>query len=139
MENRRPPPSSIASASNWPRESNIIKIASDNNTIASYKTLVFENSSFLLDHGRSDYMPVMDPLTPPILLMSRASDASDRRYLLTRLREPSILKSLILFLAYLHDQTSSVCFEGNTKTYSIDSAEVGADFSAFRSFVPSES
>ena len=101
-------------------------------------------------------------MTPPIVRLSRDSDAANGRYVLARLRDPSILKALRLFLAYLHDQPSSVCFEGHTNTsikltlaseglpsdldslrklyyrfhnaYGIGSDEVEADLSAFRSF-----
>lgn len=111
-------------------------------------------------------MLVMDPMTPPMVRLSQSSHAPDGRYVLARLREPSILKALRLFLAYLHDQPSSVCFEGHTGTsiklmltseglpsdldslrklyyrfhdaYGIGSTEVDADLSAFRSFFSSE-
>lgn len=56
-----------------------------------------------------DDLLVMDLLTPPII-----GDAADEDYLLARLRETSILKSIMLFLAYLHVQPSIVWFKGNT-------------------------
>ncbi|XP_050303060.1 uncharacterized protein LOC126740914 [Anthonomus grandis grandis] len=102
-----------------------------------------------------------------MMRLSQNSDAESGRYLLSRLKDPSILRALRLYLSYLHDQPSNVCFEGHTTTsiklmlaseglpidlgslrnlmyirfhdvYGIGAAEVEDDLSAFWSFFSSE-
>lgn len=153
---------------NRTRENKSIKIGSDGEAIAACKSHVLQsNCEINVEKNMSNgFIPNIDPMTPPIVRMTRDSDAADGRYLLARLRDPSILKALRLYLAYLHDQPSNVCFEGYTTTsiklalaseglpsdvdslrklyyrfhnaYGIGLAEVEADLSAFRSFFSSE-
>lgn len=108
----------------------------------------------------------IDPLTPPRVELTKKSEATDGRYLLSRLREPAIMESLRLYLAYLHDQESALCYEGSTctsvrvflaseglptdlkslrniyynfhNTYGIDSTEVDNDLSSFRAYLTSK-
>ena len=146
-----------------------MKIGSDKEAIATSKSLATEllEADFVIDkNGEKNTTPNLDPMNPSLVRLSRNSDAADNRCLLDRLKDPSILKPLRLFLSYLHDQPSSVCFEGHTNTsirlalsseglpgdvnalrklyyryhdaYGIGPAEVEADLSAFRSFFSSE-
>lgn len=48
---------------------------------------------------QENYMPSMDPMIPPIVRLLRASYAINRRYLLARVQEPSLIKALRLPLA----------------------------------------
>lgn len=167
MDSRSLPPRSDSTSVNIPREVNSIKIGSDKEAIAACKSLAVEGLEAVIEKNakKNDWIHV-DPMTPPIVRLSRDSDVANGRYLLARLRDPSILKALRLYLAYLHNQPSSVCFEGHTNTsiklilaseglpsdvdslrelyyrfhnaYGIGSAEVEADLSAFRSFFSSE-
>lgn len=168
IENRKLPHLLDPPLATMPREVRTIKIGSDREAIAACKSLAMENPEIIVQGStKRDGLVVMDPMTPPIVRLSQDSDAVNGRYVLARLRDPSILKSLRLFLAYLHDQPSSVCFEGHTSTsiklmlaseglpsdldslrklyyrfhnaYGIGSTEVDADLSAFRSFFSAES
>lgn len=161
------PPCSDSTSVIIPGEVKSVKISSDKEAIAACKSLGLKNVEVVVEEGaRKDGGLHVDPLTPPVVRMTQNSDEASGRYLLARLRDPSILKPIRLFLAYLHDQPSSVCFEGYTNTsiklymaseglpsdadslrriyyrfhnvYGIDSAEVDADLSAFRSFFSTE-
>lgn len=82
VESRSPPSYSISSTNNSIRESNIIKIGPEKKAIAACKSLVLENSGFIVENSdRKDEMPVMDPLTFPIVRLSRASDVADGPFL----------------------------------------------------------
>ncbi|KAH1028481.1 hypothetical protein HUJ05_001836 [Dendroctonus ponderosae] len=105
------------------RPRSVITITSDKLAIAACRTNSFANVK-LPEGMPRDEAPSLDPLTPPIVKMTVASDRSKdlgRRYLIARLREPSILKAIRLYLAYLHDQPASVCYEGFTTTSIIPS------------------
>ncbi|KAH1021747.1 hypothetical protein HUJ04_011231 [Dendroctonus ponderosae] len=150
------------------RPRSVITITSDKQAIAACRTNSFANVK-LPEGMPRDQAPSLDPLTPPIVKMTVASDRSKnsgRRYLIARLREPSILRAIRLYLAYLHDQPASVCYEGFTTTsikvflaseglsirkdalhglytdfhsaYGMGGAEVEADLSTYRSDVVSE-
>lgn len=59
----------------------------------------------------------IDPLFPPIVkLTMKSADSTEGRYLLSRFRDRRIYDNVRLLLAYLHDKSNSVCFEGKTKT-----------------------
>lgn len=61
--------------------------------------------------------PILDPLLPPtVKLTQQTIDTTECRYALSRLREKKIYENIRLFLAYLHNKSDSVCYEGKTKT-----------------------
>lgn len=162
---------SLPQSSNLPtdlaKEVKYVKIGSDREAIAASKSFGQQEAKNIINkHPREGEVLSLDPMTPPIVRLSRESDTANGRYLLARLRDPSILKAVRLFLAYLHDQPPSACFEGHTNTsiklalaseglpcdmdslrklfyrfhdaYGIGVAEVEADLSAFRTFFSSE-
>ncbi|CAH1995354.1 unnamed protein product [Acanthoscelides obtectus] len=55
-----------------------------------------------------------DPLFPPVARLTKES-APGSRYQLGRLQEPSLLESIRLYLAYLHDKPTDVCISGKTR------------------------
>lgn len=72
-----------------------------------------ENATFVVDnHGQKNDIPDIEPITPLMVQLLRASDADGGHNLMARLREPFILKSLRLF----QHQPIGVFFEGYTKT-----------------------
>lgn len=143
-------------------------ISSDKHAISACKSnnLADGKSVQFLIERQDDKSKSMDPLTPPIVRLTSESHVGNGRYLLARLREPAILSSLKLFLAYLHDQPASVCHEGYTNTsvkvflaseglptdpealrtiyynyhalYGISPVEVDNDLSTYGSFVSAE-
>uniref|UniRef100_A0A6P7F4W4 Uncharacterized protein LOC114326528 n=1 Tax=Diabrotica virgifera virgifera TaxID=50390 RepID=A0A6P7F4W4_DIAVI len=145
-----------------------IQIGSDRDAIIASKSFNKQNSSIVVTEKtmKKDDGLCMDPMTPPIVRLSRTADVENSRYLLARLRDPGILNPLRLFLAYLHDQPPSTCYDGHTNTtiklmlaseglptdvdslrklyhrvheaYGISTAEVEADLSDFGTFFSTE-
>lgn len=146
----------------------VVAITSDKHAIAVCKSNSFsceKSFQFTKDsHNVTNFS--LDPMTPPTVRLTQESSTGGNRYIMSRLREPAILSSLKLFLAYLHDQPSSVCFEGYTSTsvkvflaseglpvdpialraiyykfhdfYGISSVEVDEDLSTYRTYITSE-
>lgn len=148
-------------------EVKLIQISSDKEAIAVSKSLDLDNHDIIVNKPTKNNEDLcLDPMSPPIVRLSRCSDLDNDRYLLARLRDPLILKPLRLFLAYLHDQPASTCMEGHTNTsiklmlaseglpsdvdslrklyyrfhnaYGIGPAEVEADLTSFGSYFRSE-
>lgn len=143
-------------------------ITSDKHAISVCKSnnFSYRQSIQFLKESQDDANNTLDPMTPPAVRLTKKSLVGNGRYLMARLREPAILASLKLFLAYLHDQPSSVCYEGYTCTsvkvflaseglpvdpsalriiyynfhesYGIGQAEVDNDLSTYGSYISSE-
>lgn len=69
------------------------------------------------EHTRNtDSQFELDPLRPSIVRLTEKSTEGDGRFLKARLRDPSIMKIVRLYLAYMKDQQTTVCVEGMTPT-----------------------
>ncbi|XP_050305586.1 jerky protein homolog-like [Anthonomus grandis grandis] len=103
-----PTPMSIAAraaSDNISKQEKLIKINSDREAIAAGKSLNGEAVNIkIVEKANNDSGGLhLDPMIPPIVRLSRKSGMENDRYLLARLRDPLLLKSLRLYLAHLHD------------------------------------
>jgi hypothetical protein len=148
-------------------EKNKLTISSDSEAIAACKSNVI-NQSILVELAKRETSSTIniDPLTPPRVRLTQEAQSTFGRTLLARLREPLIMNAIRLHLAYLSDQSNTVCYDGFTNTsiklylaseglpvdlpslkklyndfhaaYNIAQNEVTDDLLAYRSYITSE-
>lgn len=57
---------------------------------------------------------VVDLLTPAVVRLAKNSTADDSCHLMALLREPFIMKTIKLYLDYLHAQPNNACYDDFT-------------------------
>lgn len=84
-------------------------------TINPYRTEQHTTQNTTSQSEPENAAPLLDPMRPPIVRLTEQSANGDKRYLKARLRDHKIMDTVRTFLAFLHDQPTTVCIRGITK------------------------